>query len=264
VHYEQLDSIWKMDGAREIIKSLNGTDSEFWIDRVRQAISAPSCSLTYVRYGNTIQNRRGSMASSEEKACLIASMIKDKVHFLVPLLMELLSKVLHNVQKTTADGETLADLLDLLLEPSMSLDSVIVQTLVDHGKRFLLGSSGSSADDIRPLFYLMEQHPGLFTNEDRQIAEAFLKETIDVIYSNRSYIGSDTLIEEASAFKSMAVQLGIEIPYEIQYIEEYANEQEDKMANAGPDVTHFDGHVDQEEWCSDDTIASLFSAIARQ
>ena len=123
---------------------------------------------------------------------------------------------------------------------------------------------GSSADDIRPLFDLMGKHPELFTDTDKQLAEASLKETIGVVEFNRREFDPESLREEASAFEPMAAQLGIDISARISNIEEYADEQESEWHDKGSDLIHFGSHADKEEWCGDDTIASLFSTIPDQ
>jgi hypothetical protein len=157
----------------------------------------------------------------------------------------------------------LAELVGLLVETSTPLDDKTKTALVEHGKEYLL-SSGWSADDLRPLCDLMRNHSELFTEADKRVAQASLKETIRVLDSNKDEYDPESLREQARAFESIAAELGTDIADEIADIEYYAAEQESQMDDEPADITDSSSHPSFEGWCSDDTIASLFSSLSDQ
>ncbi len=196
-------------------------------------------------------------------AYLIALMVREGVDFLIPVLDDVMPRVLLNAKEFRGDKDRIADLLDLVLEGSVPLDSTYKNSLVQYGKEFLM-SSGWSAEELRPLCRLLEKRPGLFSEEDMELARDSLKETVEMVESDKDNVDAETLREEARALARMAEQLGADIAADIGRIEDYADELESGMTDEPEEADYAGSRAGFERWCSNDTIASLFSTLKDQ
>ncbi len=262
VFYEQFRFLWNWDGAksgRNTLMAFASNKPRKCESRIKEILSAPPAATINVRRGNTTRKERWP-TSYEEKAHLLATIVGQGADCLAQVLLEVIDMVNEKLEKGNADRRGLANLLKQI-SSLMSLSPGKVGSLMEKGKAFLL-SAPDWADDLSPLCDLMEECPQVFSKEDSMKARAVVREVAESIVSGSWDLEPETLREEASALRSAAERLEVDIEELVEKVESQAAEKESERGYDPDEPDSWSSKSIEGYWCSDDEIGSLFSTLS--
>lgn len=262
VFYEQLRFFWNWDGAksgRSTLMAFASNKPGKCESRIKEILNGPPAAAINVRRGNTTRKERWP-TSYEEKAHLLASIVGQGADCLVQVLLEVIDMVNEKLKKGNADRRGLANLLKQI-SSLINLPPGKVSSLMDNGKAFLL-STPDWADDLSPLCDLMEECPQAFSEEETMRAQAVVREVAESIVSGGWDLEPEALREEASALRSVAERLEVDIEELVEKVEIQAAEKESDRDYDTDEPEPWSTKSGKGYWCSDDEIGSLFSTLS--
>jgi hypothetical protein len=262
VFYEQLRFLWNWDGAksgRNTLMAFASNKPRKCEARIEEILSAPPVATINVRRGNTTCKERWP-TSYEEKAHLLTTIVSQGADCLAQVLLEVIDMVNEKLEKGNADRHGLANLLKQI-SSLMPLSAGKMSSLMEKGKAFLL-SAPDWAGDLSPLCDLMEECPQVFSKEDNMKARAVVREVAESIASGSWDLEPEALREEASALRTAAERLEVDIEELVEEVEIQAANKESGRDYDTDEPDSWSNKSREGYWCSDDEIGSLFSTLS--